>query len=122
MTTMTLDDTTAFESLSTASSPSGSLGATTLTLIGDTLRLAAALLGASPLRPGAIARPDGHDAEGMRARLVGLAAADSVTGEMETSHHRLAGAWLGIRDPSALSAFQDDTDFQDATWEDAAFY
>ena len=122
MTTMTLDDTTAFESLSTASGTSGSLGATTLTLIGDTLRLAAALLGASPLRPGEIARPDGHDAEGMRARLVGLAAADSVADEMETSRHRSAGTRLGMRDPSVLSAFQDDTDFQDATWEDAAFY
>ena len=122
MTTMTLDDTTAFESLSTASSPSGSLGATTLTLIGDTLRLAAALLGASPLRPGEIARPDRHDTEGMRARLVGLAAADSVADEMETIRHRLAGARLGMRGDSALSGFQDDADFQDATWEDAAFY
>ncbi len=122
MTTMTLDDTTAFESLSTASGTSGSLGATTLTLIGDTLRLAAALLGASPLRPGEIARPAGHDAEGMAARLAARAAADSVTDEMETSRHRLAGARLGMRGPSALSAFQDDTDFQDATWEDAAFY
>jgi hypothetical protein len=122
MTTMTLDDTTAFESLSTASGTSGSLGATTLTLIGDTLRLAAALLGASPLRPGAIARPDGHDAEGMRARFVGLGAADAVADEMETSRHRLAGTRLGMRDSNALSACQDDTDFQDATWEDAAFY
>ena len=122
MTTMTRHDTNGSEGLGTALGTSGTVESATLALIGDTLRLAAALLGASPLRPGAIARPNGHDVEGMRARLVGLAAADSVADEMETSRHRLAGTRLGMRDPSALSAFQDDADFQDATWEDAAFY
>jgi len=97
------------------------LYSTATTLIGDTLRLYAALLGSAPLRPAELALQTGIDEDLVRAWLAANAARGYVDYDPRTGGFSLSPVLLGLFGQRGMSGQPDPADLALATWEDAAF-